>query len=237
MQTPLLLRFPDLVPARLVRRRQRFLADVRLEDGRLVEAHCPNSGSMLGCDRPGSRVYLSRARTPGRRTAFTWEMVRVGRVWVGIHTLRANEVVAAALARRLLPGLRRYRRLRREAAWSDGTRFDFLLEGSGPPCFVEVKNVTLRVGSVGAFPDAVTLRGQRHLEELLRVRRRRGLEAALVFVLHRSDVSALRPADEIDPAYGRLLRRAVAQGLRVLVVRTRVSPRGTAFLGMGRLLL
>jgi sugar fermentation stimulation protein A len=231
-----------LVPGRLIRRYQRFLADVKLEDGRIVTAHCPNSGSMLGCNRPGSRVFLSRATNPDRRTAFTWEMIRVGRVWVGIHTLRTNQVVEEALREGRVPSLSGYSSIRREAAWGDHTRFDFLLGGNGDRAFVEVKNVTLLVDRTAAFPDSVSERGQKHLRELARAvslsrRRRHKTRGVLVFLIHRSDAGVMRPADEIDPDYGALLRRVVKRGVEVVVLRGRVTPRETKVLGAGELLL
>jgi sugar fermentation stimulation protein A len=231
-----------LIPGRLIRRYQRFLADVKLEDGRIVTAHCPNSGSMLGCNRPGSRVFLSRAANPDRRTAYTWEMIRVGRVWVGIHTLRTNQVVEEALREGLIPSLSGFSSIRREAAWGDHTRFDFLLDGNGERAFVEVKNVTLLVNGTAAFPDSVSERGQKHLRELARAvslsrRRRRKTRGVLVFLIHRSDAVAMRPADEIDPDYGALLRRVVKRGVEVVVLRGRVTPRETKVLGVGELIL
>lgn len=235
-------RWRELIPGRLIRRYQRFLADVELEDGRIVTAHCPNSGSMLGCNRPGSRVFLSRAANPDRRTAYTWEMIRVGRVWVGIHTLRANQIVEEALRGNLIPSLRGYSSLRREAKWTDHTRFDFLLDGIGGRAFVEVKNVTLIVDGLAAFPDSVSERGQKHLKELARAvsisrRRRHKTRGVLIFLVHRSDASVVRPADEIDRDYGAVLRRVVKRGVEVVVLRARVTPRETKVLGRGELIL
>ncbi|MBD3336422.1 MAG: DNA/RNA nuclease SfsA [Candidatus Eisenbacteria bacterium] len=239
-RTPTLWCWDGLVPGRLIRRYQRFLADVELEDGGRITAHCPNSGSMLGCDRPGARVYLSRNGEPRRRTAFTWEMIRVGRVWVGINTHHANRLVNAALEQRLIPAVGGYDRVRREVRWGSRSRFDFLLEGAREDCFVEVKNVTLAAGGVAAFPDAVTLRGRKHLEDLARLvclRRRKPARAVILYIVQRSDAAVLRPAEEIDPEYAAALRRAVARGVTPLVIRTRVTPKGTERLAPGRLIL
>jgi len=220
------VRFPSpLVPGRLVRRYQRFFADVRLTDGRLVTAHCPNSGSMLGCKEPGSPVYLSPQTGRGRKLAWTWEMVRVGRTWVGINTFWPNRLVVEAIEDGTLGELQGYAGIRREVRVSPRSRLDLLLEGGNGRCWVEVKNVTLRVGDLAAFPDAVTERGTRHLRELIRLARA-GQGAALVFVVQRGDCAAFRPADEVDPEYGRWLRRALDTGVEVLPYRARVTPRG-----------
>ena len=219
------MRFPTpLVPGRLVERYQRFFADVRLDDGRLVTAHCPNSGRLLGCKEPGSPVYVSHHADPGRRLDWTWEMVRVGRTWVGINTLWSNRLVVEAIQDGTLGELQGYARIRREVRVSPRSRLDLLLEGRKGCCWVEVKNVTFRVGGFAAFPDAVTERGRKHVRELIRLARR-GQRAALVFVIQRGDCAAFRPAYEIDPEHGRWLRRAVDAGVEVLPYQARVTPR------------
>jgi sugar fermentation stimulation protein A len=208
-----------LLDARLLRRYARFLADVRLADGRVETVHCPNPGAMTGCATPGAAVLLSASADPRRRLRLTWELVRVGRTWVCVNTAVANRVVARWLETgRLLPG---HRSVRREVPVPGG-RLDFALDGR---TFVEVKSVTLRTGEVAAFPDAVTRRGRRHVEAL---RRLRGARRVLVFFVARGDVKAVRPADEIDPAYGAALRRAVRAGVEVVAVSARFGRRGVA---------
>jgi sugar fermentation stimulation protein A len=219
------MRFPTpLVPGRLVERYQRFFADVRLTGGRLVTAHCPNSGSMLGCKEPGSPVYLSHQTGRGRKLAWTWEMVRVGRTWVGVNTLWPNRLVVEAIEDGTLGELQGYAGIRREVRVSPRSRLDLLLEGESGRCWVEVKSVTFRVGRLAAFPDAVTERGRKHLRELIRLARR-GHRAALVFVVQRGDCAAFRPAYEIDPEYSRWLHRALDAGVEILPYRARVTPR------------
>jgi sugar fermentation stimulation protein A len=206
-----------LVDGVLRRRHRRFLADVRLATGRLVTAHCPNPGAMTGLMDPGRAVLLSRSPAPHRKLEYTWELVRVGRSWVCVNTAVANRVVGHWLETgQLLPGQGEVRREPRHGR----SRFDFAL---GARCLVEVKSVTLKVGGVGAFPDAVTERGRRHLETLARLRR---VRRVLVYFVGRNDVSAVRPADEIDPAYGRALRRAVRAGVEVIAVQARFTRRG-----------
>lgn len=213
---------------RLLRRYKRFLADVETEDGRLVTVHCPNPGSMLGCDRAGAAVRCSTSDDPRRRLRHTLEMIRLGSTWVGLHTLRANQLVRLALEAGALPGLAGYRSIRPEATAARGSRLDFRLAGhpsDARTAWVEVKSVTLARARRAEFPDSVTLRGQKHVDTLRRLERR-GQRAVLLFVVQRADCDAVGPADAIDPAYGAALRRAARDGVEVRAVRARVSPRG-----------
>jgi sugar fermentation stimulation protein A len=166
------MKFPDpLIPGRLARRYKRFLADVELEGGELVVAHCANPGSMLGLAEPGMRVWLSPARNPARKLKYSWELTAIGDGLVGIHTGHPNGIVAEAIAAGRVPELAGYESLRREVRYGRNSRIDLLLESpERPPCYVEVKNVHLsRRQSVAEFPDSVTERGAKHLEELARV--------------------------------------------------------------------
>lgn len=225
------MRFPDrLIRGILIRRYKRFLADVRLPDGRIVTAHCTNTGSMLGCNQPGSTVYLSSCDREGRRLPFTWEMVKVGRTWVGINTLHPNRLVAESVENGVIRELRGYHTIRREVVTARGCRLDLRLEGHDGYCFVEVKNVTLALAGAAAFPDAVTERGTKHLKELMRLRRN-GHRAAVVFVIQRGDCRYFRPADEIDAEYGRWLRRAINSGVEALPYAARVSAREVVLTG------
>lgn len=217
-----------LVCGRLVRRYQRFLADVELDDGTRVTAHCPNTGSMLGCQTPGSRVWLSPADDPARRTRFTWELVETkSGTLVGIHTGRSNGLVREALEAGRIPALAGFTEIRPEVRLNQTrSRIDFRLSYSEePPCYLEVKNVTAAVDQgVALFPDAVSVRGTRHLEELAGLVRRGGARAALVFCVQRTDVTEVRPADSIDPAYGKALRAAIRGGVNVYALGAEVSP-------------
>ena len=219
------MKFPSpLIPGTLVERYKRFLADVRLDDGTLVTAHCTNTGSMLGCKEPGSRVYLSDQSGRGRKLAFTWELIRVGRTLVGINTLAANRLAREGIETGVIRELQGYESLRAEVPTRPGARLDFLLESPEKRCYVEVKNVTLVVNRVAAFPDAVSERGTKHLKELIRLRRR-GHRAVLLFVIQRAGCPSFTPADEIDPEYGRWLRRAVKAGVEVYPYGARVTTR------------
>jgi sugar fermentation stimulation protein A len=215
--------FPPLIKGTLIQRYKRFLADVRLADGTTVIAHCTNTGSMTGCKAPGSAVYISRSPNQRRRLAYTWELIRVDGRWVGINTLHPNRLVAEGIETGAIRELQGYSSIRREVCTRQGTRLDICLQGAHGLCFVEVKNVTLAIDSTAAFPDAVSARGTKHLKELIRLKRK-GHRSAVVFVIQREDCHGFRPADEIDPEYGRWLRRALKAGVEVLPYQASVTP-------------
>jgi len=209
---------------RLVSRYKRFLADVETDTGEVITVNCPNPGSMLGTDRPGSAVRCSTSDNPRRKLRHTLEMIRVRRIWVGLHALRANQLVARALSRDAIPELAGYPTVRPEVPAPGGSRLDFRLEGhprDRRSAFVEVKSVTLAEGRRGRFPDAITTRGRRHLEELQTLHRA-GHRAVLLFIVQRADCTSVEPADDIDPDYGRALRQAVGAGVEVIAMRARV---------------
>lgn len=219
------MRFPSrLIRGTLVQRYKRFLADIRLDNGELVTAHCTNTGSMMGCKEPGSAVYISRSDNPNRKLAYTWEMIEIAGDWVGINTMQPNKLVPEAVESGVIVELGGYETIRREVKVSAHTRLDLCLEGSNGNCFVEVKNVTLNVDGAAAFPDSVSERGTKHLKELMRLKRQ-GHRAAIVFVIQRGDCASFRPADEIDKEYGRWLRKAVKAGVEALPYVAKVTPK------------
>lgn len=218
---------------RLVRRYKRFLADVTLADGREITVHCPNPGRMQGTQAPGSPVRCSTHDDPRRKLRHTLEMIRVGRVWVGLHAARANDVAHALLANGRHSRFAAYQKIEREVASPDGSRFDFRLSGAkrgAAPCWVEVKSVTLCERGRARFPDAVTLRGRRHLEHLM-ARVAAGERAALLFVVQRADARSVAPADDVDPAYGRALRAAAGEGVELHALSVHVGPRSLRLAG------
>lgn len=218
------MRLPaPLYPGTLIRRYQRFLADVALTDGTVVTAHCPNSGSMRGCNRPGSPVLLSRSDKPTRKYPHTWELVHADGGWVGINTALPNHIVREGIEAGIVAELQGYPQLRPEVPYGTNSRIDLLLEGAGRRCYVEVKNVTLVEEGLALFPDAVTERGQKHLRELMEVVRA-GDRGVIFFVVQRADGRGVAPADAIDPAYGRLLRLATEHGVEALAYRALVTP-------------
>jgi len=212
-----LIRKAGLVEGVIVQRYKRFLADVELADGSLVVAHCTNTGTMATCWEPGDRVLLEPCLNPLRKLRFTWLACRRGETWVGVETGMPNRVVAEAARRDRLPGLPGLREVRTEQKYGDErSRIDVLaLDGEGRSVYIEVKNSTLRVGQGVCFPDAVTLRGAKHLREL-RAMVRLGHRAAIVFFVQRSDAVSFDAAREIDPAYARELDLAAAGGVAIL---------------------
>jgi sugar fermentation stimulation protein A len=214
-----------LIKGRLIRRYKRFLVDVELEDGSVVTAHTPNTGSMMQCAVPGYRVLLSRSDNPQRKLPFTLERIGVNGFWIDIHTQRANRVVEEGLRLGLIPGFHGYR-IRPEFPYGD-SRIDFFLEGNGERVLLEVKNVTLICGQETAcFPDAVTLRGRKHIRTLQKALDE-GFRSVLLFLVQRGEARSFCPADHIDPEYGQALRAALRQGVEVLAYQTDVSEEET----------
>ena len=260
------MELPPAIFGTLIRRYKRFLADVKLEDGSVITAHCPNTGRMTTCAEPGWRVALSDSKNPKRKYRFTWELVHNGQCWICMNTGRANEVAAEALKNGVVPELAGYSEVLREQTFGN-SRFDLLLKGnaarapvkgraplqespyctdepevqgvvraspqrgeraanapSDPLCYVEVKNVTLLAqDGCYAFPDAVTERGRKHLNELVEVVKA-GHRAAMLYVIPRSDGTGFRAAHEIDPAYAEALSTAVSAGVELYAWRADVSP-------------
>ncbi len=220
------MKLPEpLVRGRLVRRYKRFLSEIEIE-GQLVTAHCPNPGSMMGLVSAGSQVWLSRSRNPSRKLRYTWELVRAGGALVGINTGRTNGIVAEALAAGRIPELAGYRRVRREVRYGTGSRVDLLLEGqTRPKCYVEVKSVTLKRGGNGPaeFPDAVTVRGAKHLRELCKVAAA-GERAVMLYLVQRHDCDRFSIAADIDPAYAAGFEQALGLGVEALCYACKVSP-------------
>jgi sugar fermentation stimulation protein A len=217
-----------LVRATLLKRYKRFLADVTLESGETVTAHCANSGSMMGLARPGSEVWLQPAGNPNRKLAYDWEIERAptpdGLAYVGINTARPNGLAEEAILAGLIPSLTGYAQLRREVRYGVNSRIDILLEKAGaPPCFVEVKNVhLLRKPGLAEFPDSVTSRGAKHLEELS-AEVRAGNRALMLFVIQmRADRFAI--ASDLDPAYAKAFARALAAGVEAHAISCAVTP-------------
>jgi sugar fermentation stimulation protein A len=226
------MQFPaPLVAGRLERRYKRFLSDVRLEDGETVVAHCANPGSMLGLAAPGARVWLSPADNPARRLRWSWELVEVpsenGPALVGINTGRANALAEEALAAGRIPELAGYDGLRREVRYGTGSRVDFLLEGA-TLCYLEIKSVTLkRRPGLAEFPDAVTVRGRRHLAELAGMVQQ-GHRAVLLFLVQRGDCERVAVAQDIDPSYAAAFAEAQAAGVEILCYNCHLTPAGIA---------
>lgn len=214
----------ELVHGRLIRRYKRFLTDVELDDGTQVLAHCTNSGSMKSCLEVGAEVYLSPVDDPKRKTQYTWEMIRINNNWVGINTSHPNKLAVEALQNNSITGLEGYTHIVPECKIQD-SRLDIMAENEKETCFIEVKNVTLKEGPYALFPDAITSRGLKHLETLMRLKEE-GYRAVMLYIIQRMDVELFAAAKTIDPAYAEALNRAVDKGVEVFPVQAEVSPTG-----------
>lgn len=233
---------PPLVPARLIKRYKRFLADVKFDDGTELTVHCPNTGSMLGLDMPGMRVWLRDTANPARKYRWSWELAEpVEGSLVGINTGNSNTLVEAALVAGLIPPLASFDLIRREIRLGN-SRLDFLLASTAndQQCFLEVKNVTTVGGGAGeageegvaVFPDAVSDRATRHLRELIQLRGE-GHRCGLVYCVQREDVEVVCPAVKIDPVYAQTLEQARESGVEIYALGASLSTSGVR---LGRLL-
>ena len=231
----LIYQYPTLFSGRLIRRYKRFLADIKLDSGEIITAHCPNTGPMTGIAIPGKEVQVSKSDNPKRKLAYTWEMIQIGSTWVGTNTAIPNRVVKLALQQKLFPELAtRYSEVRSEVPYGKNkkSRVDFLLTGndSQPAIYVEVKSVTLSKDKLALFPDTVTIRGQKHLQELTDLVP--DLKAVMLYFINRGNCNIFAPSDSCDPKYGELLRLAVAKGVEVLPYQFEITPQGISFLGL-----
>jgi sugar fermentation stimulation protein A len=226
------MRFPrPLVRGTLIRRYKRFLADIQLEDGRAVTAHCTNPGAMLGVTDPGLPVWLLAGIDPKRKLGWSWELVRTEGTLLGVNTASPNKLVPEALARSGIAELRGYDTVRREVAYGLASRVDLLLSAPGRPiCYVEIKNVHLRRGDWAEFPDCVTTRGARHMAELAQMARA-GHRAVVIYVVQRADCRAFRVAGDLDPAYNQAFEAARSAGVEALCYACVVSETGIDIAG------
>lgn len=212
-----------LVPGRLIRRYMRFLADVTLSDGRIVKAHCPNPGSMMGLKDPGLRVWLEPNDNPKKKLDWGWRLAQLDDTYVGIDTNAANRIVHEALIADQIPELRGLGDIRPEVKYGQNSRIDFLLGGT---TYVEVKSVTLsRRPGLAEFPDSVTARGAKHLKELSDMVAQ-GHRAVLLFLVQRPDCTQVKLADDIDPTYAAAYAQARAAGVQMLCYDTTLDQTG-----------
>lgn len=211
-----------LIHGTLIKRYKRFLADVTLDDGSEVVAHCTNSGSMKSCLEEGAEVYLTPVNDPKRKTKFTWEMIKINGDWIGINTGNPNKLAFEAISAGTIPELAGYSTVKREVTFGD-SRFDIFAENDNEKCFIEVKNVTLKEGKYALFPDSVTTRGQKHLITLMDVKAA-GMRAVMLYIIQRSDVEIFAPAVDIDPDYAKALKVAVDAGVEVIAMQAKVTP-------------
>lgn len=218
-----------LVPARLLRRYKRFLADVLLDDGTEAVAHCPNPGAMTGLAEPGTRIWLEPNDDPKKKLKYGWRLVEHPEGhFTGIDTALPNRALAEALRAGRVPGLEGYEAIRAEVKYGTRSRVDFLLSAPGrpdcPDCYLEIKSVTLsRRPGLAEFPDTTTARGARHMEELAAMARQ-GHRAAVLFLAQRTDAARVTLARDIDPAYAAAFDAARAAGVEALALACRITP-------------
>ncbi|MBL4756557.1 MAG: DNA/RNA nuclease SfsA [Rhizobiales bacterium] len=217
-----------LYPGILEKRYKRFLADIRLDSGEMITAHCANPGSMMGLNIPGSRVWLTKSDNPKRKLAYSWELLEVdlgdGPALVGINTNHPNKIVTEAIEAGAIPELTGYENLRREVKYGVNSRIDILLEDPNRPlCYVEIKNVHLmRQSRLAEFPDSVTKRGTKHLVELGDMVEA-GHRAVMLFLIQRTDADRMTLARDIDPNYAETLDRAMSRGVEILAYDTEIN--------------
>jgi sugar fermentation stimulation protein A len=217
------MKLPQLEPAIFLKRYKRFLVDVELADGSTITVHCPNTGSMRGCLVPHSPVLLSRSDNPSRKYPHTLEMIQPNGSWVGINTNKTNHLVREAIENGVISEFRNVDSIQAEVKVSDKSRLDFLLSHGEKKIYVEVKNCTLVENGKAMFPDAVTTRGSKHLQELVKLKES-GYDAAVFFCVQRMDGEQFAPAAHIDPVYAQTLLDAAAVGVKVLAYQADVGP-------------
>jgi len=206
----------------LVKRYKRFFADVKLDNGKVVTAHCANSGSMLSVKEPGSRVWLSANTNPKAKLGWRWEMIEIQGAKVGINTMHPNRIVEEAVLDNKIKELKGYKEVRREVKYGlENSRIDLLLEDPGR-CYVEVKNVTMKRKDFAEFPDSVTTRGAKHLRELAEMVKD-GHRAVMLYLVQRADCDFFTTADDLDPDYAAGLKDAMASGVEVLCYQCALS--------------
>ncbi len=217
----------QLLTGTLIKRYKRFLADVEMEDGTIVTAHTPNTGSMKGCCLPGSRVWLKDTKNPERKYPLSWELVEAKPdILVGINTVLPNKLVKESIEQGIVSELQGYSDIKTEVRYGrENSRIDLLLVNEGAAkCYVEIKNVTLVEDGIGLFPDAISIRGTKHLRELANVVQQ-GHRGVIFYCVQRQDAEEVRPADLIDPVYGETLRRVISVGVEAIAYRAEITPK------------
>ncbi|WP_341367902.1 DNA/RNA nuclease SfsA [Yoonia sp. BS5-3] len=221
-----------LIPARLIRRYKRFLADIKLDDGREVTAHCANPGSMMGLAAPDTKIWVEPNDDPKKKLKYGWRLVdHENGHFTGVDTSVPNKALKAALLAHEVPGLPPYDMVRSEVKYGESSRIDFLLSGDGPDTYVEVKSVTLsRQQGLAAFPDSVTARGAKHLAELSRMVAE-GHRAIMFYLVQRTDCQEMTLAADIDPTYAKAFAQARAAGVTVMAHGCKISPQAITLAG------
>ncbi|MBL6990018.1 MAG: DNA/RNA nuclease SfsA [Bacteriovoracaceae bacterium] len=214
-----------LIEGTIQKRYKRFLVDVKLKNGELITAHIANTGSMKSCWAPGWKTLLSYHDNPKRKLKYSVELIHNGKSWIGVNTSRTNQLAIDGIKNGIISELSGYKFIKPEVKIGDNSRLDILLYNNDEDrCFVEVKNVTLKVGdNIASFPDAVTTRGQKHLLELEKIVKNKD-RACMLYIIQREDISCFTPAIEIDPEYVLLLQKAHLAGVEILVYQCSITP-------------
>ena len=218
---------PPLIHGKLIKRYKRFLADIQLDDGEKITVHCPNTGTMLSCSTPGSEVYLSLSDNPKRKYPHTLEMVQDNNTWVGVNTSRTNKLVIEAIKSGHIFEFTNFDSIKAEVKTSKQSRLDLLVNQGGQNTYIEIKNCSLAIDGCAMFPDAVTTRGTKHLNELIRLKKE-GYDGCIFFLVQRMDADRFAPALQIDPVYARTIKQAGTAGVQILVYQAEVNPTGIA---------
>ena len=212
-----------LIEATFISRYKRFLCDVKLPNGKILTVHCPNSGSMKSCYQEGWKVLISDSQNPKRKLRYTLEMLHNEKCWIGINTMLPNKIVKEAIEEKLITELSGYKKILSEQKYGKNSRIDLLLENEDERCYVEIKNVTLIDNQYYLFPDAVTERGQKHLDELIDIKKN-GNRAVMFFLIQRNDANIFKPANSIDPVYSEKLKKAYKAGVEIIPYVADVNP-------------
>ena len=204
-----------LLQGTLIKRYKRFFADIKYKS-KIITAHCPNSGSMMGLLDKGNKVWFSTSNNPKRKLKYTLEIIEIKNKKVGINTLLTNKIVLEALNNKKIDALNKFKNIKPEAKFSDKTRFDFFLSNDKEKCFLEVKNVTLlREGKIAEFPDAITSRGLKHLKELCEAKKK-GYQSYILYLIQREDCDSFKIAKDIDEEYEIAFIKAIKNGVKIL---------------------
>ncbi len=204
-----------LLQGSLIKRYKRFFIDIKYKN-KIITAHCPNSGSMMGLLDRGNKAWFSLSDNPKRKLKYTLEMIEVKNKKVGINTLLTNKIVLEALKHKKINNLNKFNHIKTESKFSDGTRFDFLLSNDKEKCFLEVKNVTLlRENKIAEFPDAITSRGTKHLNELCNAKKK-GYQSYILYLIQRENCDSFKIAKDIDEEYKIAFSKALKSGVKIL---------------------
>lgn len=216
------MKYPPLIFGKLIKRYKRFFADIKLKDNSIVTAHCVNTGSMLGCLEDGASVGISIANNPKRKLKYTLEIIKINKVWVGVNTSLTNRLAEEFIRENGIPEIGHILEMKREVKYGRQSRVDFLLSTTRNKVYVEVKNVSMVFDGKASFPDAVTTRGVKHLNELIEVVQN-GNRGVMLFICQREDAVYFEPAVAIDPFYAKTLNLAANAGVEIFVYKSMVS--------------